>query len=67
MKKIRFESDFAHNLYIEVSALRDVSKLRRTYITVDYIWKIWRKVYLKDCGCTRYFLLPDEGRGEVDG
>ncbi len=59
-KDIRFESEFAHKLYIEVSAVADVSQIRRKYISSQYIWKIWQKVYKAHCGCTRHFLLPDD-------
>ncbi len=59
--KIRFESGLAKNLYIEVSALADMRKLDRPYISTDYIWKIWQKVYKANCGCTRYILRPEDG------
>ncbi|MCR5778723.1 MAG: hypothetical protein K6G84_15090 [Lachnospiraceae bacterium] len=58
MSNIRFESEMAHELYIEVSAIADTSKIRRKYISNNYIWKLWQKVYKSRCGCTRYYLLP---------
>ncbi|MCR5527445.1 MAG: hypothetical protein K6F39_08715 [Lachnospiraceae bacterium] len=60
MSNIKFESELAHELYIEVSAIADTSKLRRKFITKDYIWKIWQKVYKSRCGCTRYYMLPEK-------
>ena len=57
---VRFESDLAHELYIEVSALVDTDKIRRPYISSEYIWKVWQRVYKSRCGCTRYYLLPEE-------
>ena len=56
MKKIKFESNFAKQLYIEVSALQDMKKVNRSYISQEYIWKVWQKVYKEYCGCTRYFI-----------
>ena len=56
---IRFESEFGKKLYLEVSALADVSRIRRKYISDKYIWKLWQKVYKSNCGCTRYFVLPE--------
>ena len=60
MKNIRFESEFARQLYIEVSALADVTKIKRSYISGKYIWKLWQRVYKTNCGCTKYFILPDD-------
>ena len=57
---VRFESELAHELYLEVSALIDTGKIRKSYISSDYIWKVWQKVYKNHCGCTRYYLLPEE-------
>ena len=42
-RNIRFESDLAEKLYLEVSALADVSQIRRSFISSQYIWKIWQK------------------------
>ncbi|MBO6137117.1 MAG: hypothetical protein J6O71_00750 [Lachnospiraceae bacterium] len=56
MKKIRFETSFAEQLYIEVSAIQDMKKVNRSYISQDYMWKVWQKVYKNYCGCTRYFI-----------
>lgn len=53
-----FESDLARKLYIEVSALMDVRRIRRRYISQEYIWKLWKKVYKSNCGCTRFFVVP---------
>ncbi len=57
---MKFESEFAKELYMEVSALIDTTKLRRRYISSQYIWRVWQKVYKANCGCTRYFLLPED-------
>ena len=59
MKKIKFESNLAKQLYIEVSALQDMKKVNRAYISQEYIWKVWQKVYKNYCGCTRYFINLD--------
>ncbi|MCR4890836.1 MAG: hypothetical protein K5989_01425 [Lachnospiraceae bacterium] len=58
--KVQFESELAHLLYLEVSSLADVSKIKRTYISNKFIWKLWQRVYKTNCGCTRYYLLPDD-------
>ncbi|MCR5773913.1 MAG: hypothetical protein K6G42_02390 [Lachnospiraceae bacterium] len=63
MKKIRFESELAKELYMEVSALADTKKIDRPYITVPYIWKIWKKVYRSNFGSTRHFFMPGELTG----
>jgi len=60
MKKIRFENDFARQLYTEVSALADVNKIKRSYISQSYIWKIWLSVYRSNFGSTRHSYLPGE-------
>ena len=58
--KIRFESDLAKELYMEVSALADMKKVDRSYISLSYIWKVWRKVYRLRFGSTRHIYLPGE-------
>lgn len=55
-----FETDLARELYFEVSALMDVRRIKRRYITLDYIWKLWKRVYKENCGCTKYFINPEE-------
>ena len=69
MKNIRFESDLAKELYMEVSALADMKKVDRSYISLSYIWKVWRKVYRMRFGSTRHIYLPGElsGRQDDDG
>lgn len=57
----RFENPFARQLYIEVSGICDVKKIKREYISVDYIWKIWQKVYKRNFGCTKYYIFGDNG------
>jgi hypothetical protein len=59
-KDIRFESDLAKELYMEVSALADMKKVDRSYISLSYIWKVWRKVYRLRFGSTRHVYLPGE-------
>ena len=59
---MRFESDLAHELYIEVSALIDTDRIKRSYISSDYIWKVWQKVYRMSFGSTRHVYMPGEFR-----
>ena len=40
-----FETELARKLYIEVSAFVNVDRIKRRYISQDYIWKLWKKVY----------------------
>lgn len=64
-REIRFDSDFTKQLYTEVSALQDMKKIDRPFISRKYIWAVWQKVYKAHFGCTRHFLLPDEfGSGQ---
>lgn len=71
MKNIRFESDLARELYTEVSALADMKKIDRSYISLSYIWKVWKKVYRMSFGSTRHIYMPGElslkGDGREDG
>ncbi|MCR4589958.1 MAG: hypothetical protein K5668_03995 [Lachnospiraceae bacterium] len=55
-----FETELARKLFFEVSALIDVSKIRRRYISEKYIWKLWKKVYRENRGVTRFFILPGD-------
>ncbi len=55
-----FESPLARELYYELSALIDVRRIRKRYITDRYIWRLWKKVYKERCGCTRIFIEPDD-------
>lgn len=57
---IRFDSPFTKQLYIEISAIWDVSGIRRHYITRDYIWAVWQKIYKENFGCTRYILYNEK-------
>ncbi|MBQ9442735.1 MAG: hypothetical protein K6E90_05935 [Lachnospiraceae bacterium] len=66
MDKIRFESDLAKELYLEVSALADMKKIDRPYISLAYIWKVWQKVYRMSFGSTRHVYMPGEFR-QKDG
>ena len=59
--QIRFESKFAKQLYIEVSAVCDMKKINRPYISQAYIWRVWQKVYKHNCGCTRYYITSLTG------
>ena len=67
MKKIRFESELAKELYTEVSALADMKKIDRQYISLSYIWKVWRKVYRMRFGVTRHVYMPGELDWKKDG
>ncbi len=60
MEKIRFESDLAKELYLEVSALADTKKIDKPYISTRYMWKIWKKVYRSNFGSTRHLYMPGE-------
>ena len=60
MKNIKFESDLAKELYSEVSALADMKKVNRSYISTAYIWKVWRKVYRMSFGSTKHIYMPGE-------
>ncbi len=66
MKKIEFESDLAKELYMEVSALADMKKVDRPYISLAYIWKVWKKVYRMSFGSTRHVFMPGELRGKEE-
>ncbi len=66
-KNIRFESDLAKELYMEVSALADMKKVDRSYISLSYIWKVWRKVYRMSFGSTRHVYMPGELDWRHDG
>ncbi len=55
-----FESELAKTLYIELSALIDVRRIKRRYISLNYIWRLWKKVYKDHCGCTRIFIMPEK-------
>ena len=52
---------------MEVSALADMKKVDRPYISVSYIWKVWRKVYRMSFGSTRHIFMPGELSGQPDG
>lgn len=56
----KFENAFARQLFIEVSGICNVSKIKRQYISVDYIWNIWQKVYKRNYGCTKYIIFEDD-------
>ena len=56
VNNIKFENDFARQLYFEVSGIQDMKKINRSYISQDYIWKVWQRVYKHNYGCTRYFV-----------
>lgn len=56
---IQFDSPFTKQLYIEISAIQDVSKINRQYITRDYIWAVWQKIYKENFGCTKYILYNE--------
>ena len=43
-RNIKFDSELSKELYMEVSALADMKKIDRDYITLPYIWKVWQKV-----------------------
>ncbi len=59
--RIQFDSPFTKQLYIEISAIQDVSAIDRKYITRDYIWAVWQKIYKENFGCTRYILYNEKG------
>ncbi len=52
-----FETELARELFMEVSALIDVTKIKRRYISQKYIWKLWKRVYRENCGITRYVIM----------
>lgn len=58
---MKFENVFAKQLYLEVSAIQDMTKIDRSYISLSYIWKVWQKVYKGNYGCTRY-IIKNEGK-----
>ena len=60
-----FETELARKLYIEVSAFINVDRIKRRYISQDYIWKLWKKVYREHCGYKRYIYNggTDNGKG----
>ncbi|MBQ8955373.1 MAG: hypothetical protein IJ075_00205 [Lachnospiraceae bacterium] len=62
-RNIKFDSDLSKELYMEVSALADMKKIDRAYITLPYIWKVWQKVYRMSFGSTRHVFMPGELTG----
>ncbi len=56
----QFETDFARKLYFEVSAFIDVNRIKRRYISQKYIWKLWKKTYMENCGYKRIFYIPGD-------
>lgn len=56
IKNMEFENDFARQLYFEISGIQDMKKIDRQFISVDYIWKVWQKVYKNNYGCTKYVI-----------
>jgi len=55
-RRIKFENSFAKQLYIEVSGIQDMRSIERSYISQEYIWEVWQKVYKANFGCTKYLL-----------
>ncbi len=55
-KDIEFETPFARQLYIEVSGIQDMKCITRRYISTEYIWAVWQKVYKNSFGCTSYVI-----------
>ncbi len=53
-----FETELARKLFFELSAIIDVTRIKRRYISQKYIWRLWKRVYRKNFGVTRFFLLP---------
>ena len=51
---------------MEVSALADMNKIDRAYITLPYIWKVWQKGYRMSFGSTRHIYMPGELTGDGD-
>lgn len=54
--KIQFENAFAKQLYLEISGIANMKKINRSYISTEYIWAVWQKVYKSNFGCTRYIV-----------
>lgn len=61
--KIKFENAFAKQLYLEISGIQDMKTINRGYISLDYIWKVWQKVYKANYGCTSY-IIDSNKKGE---
>ncbi|MBR6328578.1 MAG: hypothetical protein IKR68_02905 [Lachnospiraceae bacterium] len=59
--EIRFESPFAKQLYLEISGIQDTKKIDKRFISNEYIWDVWQKVYKYNFGCTSY-ILKDWGK-----
>jgi ribosome-associated toxin RatA of RatAB toxin-antitoxin module len=57
VKKIEFECSFTKQLYYEISAIQDMKSIDRPFMTLEYTWAVWQKVYKGNFGCTSY-LLP---------
>lgn len=55
-RRIKFENSFAKQLYIEISGIQDMKSIDRSYISQEYIWEVWQKVYKANFGCTKYML-----------
>ncbi|MDD3415157.1 MAG: hypothetical protein PHY47_14290 [Lachnospiraceae bacterium] len=54
--KIEFDSKFTKQLYQEVSAIQDMSKIDRPFMTLEYTWAVWQKIYKGNYGCTSYMI-----------
>lgn len=52
--RIRFENEFAKQLYLEISGIQNMKSINKSYITLDYIWDAWQQVYKDNYGCTSY-------------
>jgi len=62
LKEIQFESPLAKQLYLEVSGMQEnMRKIDRKYISTQYIWTVWQKVYKEHCGCTSYTVHYNNG------
>lgn len=55
-RTIRFENAFAKQLYMEISGIQNMKSIDRPYITQEYIWAVWQRVYKNSFGCTSYIL-----------
>ncbi len=61
-RKIRFENAFAKQLYLEISGIQDMKTVDRSYISQEYIWAVWQKVYKNSFGCTSYIVRSTDVR-----
>lgn len=60
MGDMKFDSKFTKQLYYEISAIQDMTEIDRPFMTLEYTWAVWQKIYKANFGCTSYIMRPEE-------